>query len=169
MLGRGVSRARSVLTGTDRSLPNRTDTEYVVHEWGAVGLSVRVLGEAEAIVEVGVLLEGGVSALDPVELPEDTGVLGDGELVEAGAGDTIAGAAGGEDVVAVVDDELVAVDGLELSLGTPLANGLRAIRARRTLAGTVVVSGVADLPPAEVVVDALEAAGGTGTGGAPPA
>ena len=105
---------------------------------GVGGLSVRVLGGAEAIVEVGVLLAG-VLVLGPVELPEDAELLEAVELVEAGEGDTIDGVVVLEDVVAVegaVGDELVAAVGFGLSLGTPLANGLRAIRASSTLAGT---------------------------------
>ena len=110
--------------------------------------------------------------LGPVELPEDAELLEAVELVEAGEGDTIDGVVVLEDVVAVegaVGDELVAAVGFGLSLGTPLANGLRAIRASSTLAGTVELSGVAVWRPTEVVVDAVDAAGGTGTVGAPPA
>jgi hypothetical protein len=153
-------------------LPNRTDTEYIVHDWGVVGLSVWVLGAAEAIVEVGVLGAGVAGVLDPVDASvEDELVVEAGVL---GAGDTIEG------VVAVVaavlaldaeldDEALAGLAGFVLSFGTPLANGLRAIRARRTFAGTVELSGTVVLSPADVEVEAVDAAGGTGTVGAPPA
>src|SRR6185437_1687700 len=78
-----------------------------------------------------------------------------------------------EEVVVVVDEpadeELDELAGLVLSFGTPLAKGLRAIRASKTLAGTFELSGVADWPSPDVVVEPADAAGGTGTVAAPPA
>jgi hypothetical protein len=35
--GKGVSRATSFFTGTLRSLPKRTETEYIVHDWILAG------------------------------------------------------------------------------------------------------------------------------------
>jgi hypothetical protein len=134
-----------------------------------------VLGDVEAIVEVGVVLV--VAALaEPVEPVED--VLEDDEPLMAGDGDTIDTGAveldddevvdPDEEVLAAVDDDDPADDvaeaGLVLSLGTPLANGLRAMRASTTLAGSLERAGVVDVWLAVVV-----AAGGAGGNVLPPA
>jgi hypothetical protein len=136
-----------------------------------------VLGEVEAIVEVGVVLAVEL-LLDPVEPVDD--VLEDEEPVPAGEGDTIETGVveladdGAVDVDAeavlledVDDDPLddVAAVGFELSLGTPLANGSRAIRASTTLAGSLDGAGVVDVWLVVVAV----ADGGAGGSVVPPA
>lgn len=137
-----------------------------------------MLGGVEAIVEVGVALPVEL-LLDPVEPVDD--VLEDEEPVLAGAGDTIeTGAVELEDdavvdvdpeaAVLLEDDDDEPLDdaagaGFELSLGTPLANGSRAIRASTTLAGSFDGAGVVDVWLGMVAV----ADGGAGGNVVPPA
>jgi hypothetical protein len=132
-----------------------------------------VPGEVEAIVDVGAADEvdvlGAVAVVDGVEplelVPDDEGppVSGEGETIATVdaevEGDAVAEVA--EDPVALDDEDCFWDTGLELSFGTPLANGSRAIRARTTLTGSA--EGVG----AVVVVLALVAvaAGGAGTVG----
>ncbi|MGZ4170410.1 MAG: hypothetical protein ACXVRN_03505 [Solirubrobacteraceae bacterium] len=149
-------------------MPKRTDTEYVVHDFTGAGFAAWVLGDVEAIVDVGVVLVGvvaGLAAVDVCDVVEDwlVGVLG--------AGDTIATVevALDEDGVALdalvvddVDDEPDDDDaGLELSFGTALANGLRAMRASTILAGSL----ESTFFVVEACVPAGVAAGGAGTVG----
>lgn len=133
-----------------------------------------MLGDVEAIVEVGVVLV--VAALpEPVEPVEE--VLDDDELVVAGEGDTIeAGVVElDEDGVVEADDDVPApvadapaddVDeaGPELSLDTPLANGSRAMRASTTFTGSLEGARVVD-----VWLEVVLAAGGAGGSVVPPA
>jgi hypothetical protein len=113
-----------------------------------------------------------VEALDevePPEEPEDEGVLA------TGVGETIDGVDEPADdgvvvlvaVVAVEEDgeELLGLEdaGLELSFGTPLANGSRAIRASTTLTGSAEAV-VAVAVVAVVVVRALVAVTAAGAG-----
>jgi hypothetical protein len=126
-------------------LPKRTSTEYVVHVCTVTGAVDCLLGEADAIVDVGVVRVIDAPArpddVEPVDGLEDVDPLGAVEPFEAGAGDTMATVeVDGGDVVAdvdvVEDDEPDDEDedaGVELSLGTALANGLRAMRASSTL------------------------------------
>ncbi len=99
------------------------------------------------MVDVGVVLDGVVEVPDGVDVPE---ALEDEELAVVGDGETIDGvkldaaelaaleaAAAGLDVDADEDEPLDGGAGLVLSLGTPPANGSRAIRASTTLAGSV--------------------------------
>jgi hypothetical protein len=125
-----------------------------------------VVGGTDAIVEVGVVgVVVGVEAGGVEELLED-------EPLVAGAGETIATVdvepddePDGDDVAAAVvdvdEDAVLADAGLELSLGTALANGSRAILASTTLTGS------GDAVVLVVVVCALVAvaAGGAGTVG----
>jgi hypothetical protein len=104
-----------------------------------VGWLPRGIGDTEATVEVGPVLVGVVL---PAPLVGELLAL-PVELPPAGVGDTMATVEVGDEVVAVVElveddvlDEDVEGDGVELSFGTPLANGLRAIRANTTLAGS---------------------------------
>jgi len=98
------------------------------------------------MVDVGALGVGAawVGALGVVDAVAD-----DGELPVAGDGDTIETVlvelddVGARAVTVELDDVVVGEDdpeaggaGLELSLGTALANGLRAMRASTTLAGS---------------------------------
>lgn len=130
-----------------------------------------MLGDVEAIVEV-----GGVPAAEPpplalVEAVEDAleigePLAGDGDTIDAGAvvldEDE---AVDDEDVLASADDDgRVDEVGLELSLCTPLANGSRAIRASSTLTGTL-----AGACAVVVWLDAGLAAGGAGGNAVPPA
>ena len=142
-LGKGVRRATSFLTGTLRSLPKRSETEYIVHDWILAGFVSCLSGDVDAIVEV-----GAVPASEPVE-PADDALEGE-EAVMAGEGDTMETGAVeldddgvvdvDADAVVLVDDddplEDVAGPGLGLSLGTPLANGSRAMRASTTFTGS---------------------------------
>jgi hypothetical protein len=149
-------------------LPKRTETEYIVHDWTLAGWDSCVSGEVDAIVEVGGVLVV-VELPEPVEPADDA--LEVEEPVLAGEGDTIeAGAVeldddGVADAVALVEDDDplggVADAGLGLSFDTPLANGLRAMRASTTFTGS------ADGVVAPVVVCAVVAvaAGGAATVG----
>lgn len=99
---------------------------------------------------------------EPVDPAED--VLEDGDPPAAGEGVTIDGVVAVVDVVEVGEDELELADvadfedeGLELSFGTPLANGSRAILASTTLTGSV---------EAVVSVDVVWALAGVAAGGA---
>jgi hypothetical protein len=142
-------------------LPKRTETEYSVHDWILAGFVACLSGDVEAIVEV-----GAVPASEPVEPVDDAR---EGEEAEmAGEGDTIeTGAVELDDADAVVlvadDDPLedVAGAGLGLSLCTPLANGLRAMRASTTFTGSA--EGVVAVVVACAV--GAVAAGGAGTVG----
>jgi hypothetical protein len=130
-------------------------------------------GDVEAIVEVGAVATV-VPLPEPVEAADVPGdddppvaAEGDGNTIDTGAveldDDDVVDPAAGD--FAAVDDgdpaDGLAEAGLELSLGTPLANGLRAIRASTTLTGSA--GGVVAL----VFVWALVAvaAGGAGTVG----
>jgi hypothetical protein len=127
-----------------------------------------VSGDADAIVEV-----GAAPAPEPVEpvddAPEDdeSVVAGDGDTIETGAveldGDGVV-EVDADPVVLLEDDdplEDAADAGLEVSFGTPVANGLRAMRASTTFTGS------AEAVVALVVVCAVVAvaAGGAGTVG----
>lgn len=106
------------------------------------------------------------AALEPVEVVE----AADEEVVVAGDGDTIEtgsveleddGVVVEDDVVDVVDAELLdelADEGLDLSFGTPLAKGSRAMRASTTLTGSLSEDGVVD-----VALEVAVATGGAGT------
>jgi hypothetical protein len=124
-----------------------------------------VLGGTDAVVEVGVL--GLVAAVDAAGVEEFV----EEEVVVAGAGETIATVDveldddpdedGGDPAAVEADDDAGLEDaGLELNLGTPLANGSRAIRARTTFTGSA-DEGVVAVVWAPVAV----AGGGTGTVG----
>jgi hypothetical protein len=98
-----------------------------------------VTGGTDAIVEVGAELEGVLELpVGPVEAPLELAV---DAPAAAGVGDTMATLEAGDEVVAVVEvveddppdeDEDAEDEGLELSFGTALANGLRTMRASTT-------------------------------------
>lgn len=109
-------------------------------------------GDVDAIVEVGATVVAEL-VLEPVELlddvpvddvPEDEEVAGDGDTIATGVVE-VEDDGVEVDALAVVlfdeedDEPFDELDelGLELSFGTPLANGSRAIRASTTLGGSV--------------------------------
>jgi len=140
------------------------------------------VGETEAIVEVGVLLVDVRELPAPLEdeppeleLPVEPTVA----LPVAGVGETIETALDPVELLPEAEEVEEPLDdgddeeglGVELSFGTSAANGLRAILASSTLAGAldgrwvVEVWLVVDVG-LEVVVEAVFAAGGAGSGGA---
>ena len=173
-LGSGVSRATSVFSGTLRFLPKRTETEYVVHDCTLAGFVACVVGDVEAIVEVG----AGGAAVPPLvsgepaedALGDDEPLAGDGDTIDTGVLelDDEAVADPDEEALDALDDDDAADDfagaGFELSLWTPLAKGLRAMRARTTLTGTLDGACVV-----AVWVEVVAAAGGAGGNGVPSA
>ena len=161
-----------VRSGTLRSLPKRTVTEYVFQDWTLTGFAAWVLGGTDAIVEVGVALV--VEVVPAVPAPPDTVEL-PVALPVVGAGDTIETVLE-PDVALPVDAEVEAPEdapvaaavepGFVLSFGTLAANGSRAIRASTTLDGASDGCVVVDV---WLVVAAGAAAGGPGSVVAPPA
>jgi hypothetical protein len=156
-------------------LPKRTVTEYVVQDWTLTGLAAWVLGDVDAIVEVGVVLV--VAVVPALFAPPDAVALPVAVPV-AGAGDTIETVEEPDDAALPVDEEVEAPEealvaavvepGLALSFGTLAANGSRAIRARTTFAGALDGGLVVDVWLVVALVT-VSAAGGAGKVGAPPA
>jgi hypothetical protein len=104
-----------------------------------VGVVLCVLGGADAIVEVGPVLVVVPlpAAPEPDDvLDDDDPVAGEGDTIDAVDGEPDEGVVVVETDVVVVDDACVWDAGLELSFGTPLAKGSRAIRASTTFAGS---------------------------------
>jgi hypothetical protein len=135
------------------------------------GFAAWVLGEVEAIVDVGVLVLGGVAVLlEVVDVVEAVEELEPCEVLVSGEGDTIDTVEVG---AVVVEDEVVVVEedpddggaGLDLSWGTALAKGLRAMRASTTFVGSaglsLAVVAVVPVPAPDTGV----ADGGAGTVG----
>jgi hypothetical protein len=129
-------------------------------------LLTTVVGEVEAIVEVGVVLAGVVEEADEFEEELDPPVEATVALPVAADEATV------EAVEAVLPDEEeldeLVLAGFELSCGTPAAKGLRAIRASSTLAGTSLgcLAGVVDVWLVVAAVEVVAAAGGAGRTGA---
>jgi hypothetical protein len=130
------------------------------------------VGDTDATVEVGALLVGVVALLVPFVV-EPLALEPPVELPPEGAGETIDTGEEAEEPLVVeeeveelLDDVLLLADaGLELSFGTPLANGSRAIRASTTFAGSLDGAGVVEVWLLVVAV----AEGGAGGSAVPPA
>jgi hypothetical protein len=124
-----------------------------------------VSGRVDAIVEVGRVLAA--DPLAPVDVADEALEAGAGETIDTGVveleGDEVVDA--GVDASAAGEDDDLAEAGLELSLGTPLANGSRAMRASTTLTGSSAGAWVVVV----VWLDVAPAAGGAGGSAVPPA